>query len=110
MESQIVIFGISFVSRKSFICRRQGNIRPTQRLKHHSSLKSFYEYQSILKLKMSYFCIACQKEVDGRRHAISCGCVSDGSIGFVRQVFIYLICHYFAITFHVEFNVLSVSV
>ena len=47
---------------------------------------------------MSYFSNACQKEVDGRRHAISCDCVSDGSIGFVGQVFIYLICHYFTIT------------
>ena len=47
---------------------------------------------------MSYFCITCQKEVDGRRHAISCDCVSDSSIGFVGQVFIYLICNYFAIT------------
>ena len=47
---------------------------------------------------MSYFCIACQKEVDGRPHAISCDCVSDGSIGFVGQIFIYLTCHYFAIT------------
>ena len=36
---------------------------------------------------MSYFGIACQK-VDGRRHAISCDCVSYGSIGFVGQVFI----------------------
>ena len=58
---------------------------------------------------MSYFCIACQKEVDGRHHAISCDCVSDCSIGFVGQVFIYLTCHYFAIT-DVEFTVLSVSV
>ena len=47
---------------------------------------------------MSYFCIACQKEGDGRRHAISCDCVSDGNIGFVGQVFIYLMCHYLAIT------------
>ena len=50
---------------------------------------------------MSYFCIACQKEVDGCRHVISCDCVSDGNIGFVGQVhnvFIYLMCHYFPIT------------
>ena len=47
---------------------------------------------------MSYFCIACQKEVDGHRHAISCVCMSYGSIGVVGQVFVYLICHYFAIT------------
>ena len=47
---------------------------------------------------MSYVCIACQKEVDGRRHAISRDFVSDGSISFVGQVFIYLTWHYFAIT------------
>ena len=41
MESQIVIIGISFVSRKSFICRRQDYIRPIQRPEHHSALKSF---------------------------------------------------------------------
>ena len=49
---------------------------------------------------MSFLCIACQKEVDGCHLAISCECVSDDNVhvGFVTHVFIYLCCHYFAIT------------
>ena len=68
MESQIVIIGISFLSRKSYICRRQGCIRPTQR-----PFEAVIQISKYSKAeKMSYFCIACQKEVDGCRHAISC--------------------------------------
>ena len=41
---------------------------------------------------MSALCNACEKVVDGRRHAISCDVshtVTDDSIGFVGRVFIY---------------------
>ena len=67
---------------------------------------------------MAHICTACQKEVDGHRHAISCDVVSDGSIGFVGQVqhwlcgtgiylFIYLFIYFVIIFVIIDFTLSS---